>query len=89
MNDKTFLLGQALHLADIINPCREWKVCQRWTDLVFREFFAQGDLERHQGLPISPISDRKVTNIASSQVSFINFFLEPMLHEFGKLCKGI
>ena len=42
---KIFLLGQALHTADITNPCREWAVCQRWTDLLFREFFTQGDAE--------------------------------------------
>ena len=26
-NNKVFLLGQALHVADITNPAREWKVC--------------------------------------------------------------
>lgn len=37
--NKVFLLGQALHLSDISNPCREWDVCSRWIDLLFREFF--------------------------------------------------
>ena len=64
--NKTFILGQALHIADITNPCREWSVCQRWTDLVFREFYAQGDLERKMGLPISPLMDQRITNIADS-----------------------
>lgn len=26
-NSKVFLLGQALHIADITNPCRDWYVC--------------------------------------------------------------
>ncbi len=38
--NKLFLMGQAMHFSDISNPCREWKICQRWTDLLFREFFA-------------------------------------------------
>lgn len=25
--NKIFLMGQALHFADITNPCREWVVC--------------------------------------------------------------
>jgi 3'5'-cyclic nucleotide phosphodiesterase len=78
-----------LHFADITNPCREWVVCQRWTDLVFREFFAQGDLERSMKLPISFLMDKRITNIAESQVNFINFIVEPALKEFGKLCRGV
>ena len=87
--NKIFLLGQALHIADITNPCREWRVCQTWTDLLFREFFTQGDIERRMKLPISMLMDSHTTNIASSQINFINFVLEPVLLEFGKLCKGV
>jgi hypothetical protein len=35
------------------------------------------------------LMDRKTTNIASSQVSFIDFVVEPTMREFGKLCRGI
>lgn len=82
-------MGQALHFSDITNPCREWGVCSRWTDLLFREFFAQGDLERASNLPISFLMDKRITNIADSQVNFINFIIEPSFSEFGKLCKGV
>lgn len=88
-NSKVFLLGQALHIADITNPSRDWHVCQRWIDLVFREFFAQGDLERQMNMPISMLMDKQTTNIAVSQINFINFVVEPTLTIFGKLCRGV
>jgi hypothetical protein len=36
-------------------------------------------------LPISMLCDKKTTNIAVSQVNFINFLVEPTINEFGKL----
>ena len=36
-------------------------------------------------LPISMLCDKKTTNIAVSQVNFINFLVEPTIKEFGKL----
>eukprot|EP00347_Sterkiella_histriomuscorum_P001167 403373070 len=87
--NKVFLLGQTLHLSDISNPCRDWKVCSKWTDLVFREFFYQGDLERTMGLPISNLMDRKTINIAQSQVGFINYLVIPVFTEYSKICINI
>jgi hypothetical protein len=40
-------------------------------------------------MQISMLMDRKTTNIASSQVSFIDFVVEPTMREFGKICRGI
>ena len=34
------------HLADISNPAKPFAVCRQWTDLLFIEFFAQGDMEK-------------------------------------------
>ncbi len=62
--DKDMLLQTLFHLADISNPTKPWALCQKWTDLLFVEFFKQGDLERAQGLPISYLMDRTTVNIA-------------------------
>ena len=37
----------------------------------------QGDLERDRGLPCSPLCDRQSTAVEQSQISFINFIVEP------------
>ena len=44
--DKDMLLNLMFHLADISNPTKSWKLCRKWTDLLYVEFFAQGDLEK-------------------------------------------
>jgi len=45
-NDKLSTCSFLFHLADISNSCKEWNLCRRWTDLLFVEFFHQGDLEK-------------------------------------------
>ena len=44
--DKELMLNFFFHLADISNPGKPWHICKQWTELLFEEFFAQGDLER-------------------------------------------
>jgi len=56
----------AIHLADISNTSKPWKVCKQWVDLLFVEFFEQGDRERELGMPISYLMDRYTTNAAKS-----------------------
>lgn len=65
------------HLADISNPGKPWKLCQMWCDLLFVEFFAQGDLEKMHNFPVSQFFDRTTTNIAKSQLGFIDFIVKP------------
>ena len=71
------VLQTLFHLADISNPSKPWTLCQKWTDLLFIEFFNQGDLERSQGLPISYLMDRTTVNIAKSQIGFIDVIIIP------------
>ena len=44
--EKESFLKWAFHLADISNPTKTWDICKKWTDLLFYEFFNQGDLEK-------------------------------------------
>ncbi len=41
------------HFADISNPAKPWAICKDWTDLLYVEFFAQGDLEKQHNFPVS------------------------------------
>lgn len=68
-----------LHFADISNPTRPFHICKAWAELVLAEFFALGDLELQHGLPVSPLNDREKTNKPFSQVSFIDFFVAPLV----------
>uniref|UniRef100_A0A7S1YUX3 Phosphodiesterase n=1 Tax=Ditylum brightwellii TaxID=49249 RepID=A0A7S1YUX3_9STRA len=71
------VLQFVLHLADISNPAKPAPVFEEWTDRVLEEFFAQGDAEAKENLPISPLCDRKTTSRASSQIGFIRYVVKP------------
>ena len=44
--DKKLVLEMAFHMADISNQGKSFDMARQWTDLLFVEFFSQGDLER-------------------------------------------
>eukprot|EP00927_Polykrikos_kofoidii_P032174 TRINITY_DN27486_c0_g1_i1.p1 TRINITY_DN27486_c0_g1~~TRINITY_DN27486_c0_g1_i1.p1 ORF type:complete len:2024 (-),score=310.73 TRINITY_DN27486_c0_g1_i1:149-6220(-) len=75
---RQLLRNTFLHAADISNPTRPFKICKAWASCVIEEFFAQGDLEKQLGLPVSPLNDREKTNFPFSQVGFIEFFVAPL-----------
>ena len=75
--DKESLLNLMFHLADISNPIKTWEVSRKWTDLLYCEFFAQGDLEKQLNFPVSQFMDRTTTNIAKASGGFIDFIIKP------------
>lgn len=60
-----------VHTSDINNPTKQFMLFKKWTELLYEEFFNQGDLEKQIGLPISAMCDRDKTNITESQINFI------------------
>lgn len=75
--DKESVMKFVFHMSDISNPTKDWDLCRLWTDLLFVEFFAQGDLEKQNNFPVSLFYDRVTTNIAGSQLGFIDFIIKP------------
>lgn len=71
------VLSMCLHTADISNPAKPDVVYDKWVDLVFEEFFAQGDCEREEGLEISYLCDRNTVDREQAQVGFISFVVLP------------
>jgi hypothetical protein len=70
-SDKDMVINMIFHLSDISNSTKPWSICKTWIDLLFIEFFDQGDLERESSRPISYLMDRFTVNIAKSQIGFI------------------
>lgn len=77
-------MGVGCHLADISNPTKHWDLTLRWTELLFEEFFKQGDKERELGLKITDLMDRSTTNIAKAQLGFIDVIVLPAYETFSK-----
>lgn len=57
-----------VHCSDLSNPTKPLDLYRTWVDRVMEEFFRQGDLERQQGLDISPMCDRHTATVEKSQV---------------------
>ena len=36
-------MGLVVHLCDVSNTAKPWKICYKWIELLFMEFFMQGD----------------------------------------------
>lgn len=75
--DKQRTLMIIFHMADISNPAKPFELCRLWTDLLFVEFFAQGDLEKQFKFPLSMFYDRTTTNVARTQIGFIDGLIKP------------
>jgi len=66
-----------LHAADVSSATKPPALADRWYGLLQEEFFQQGDEERLQQMPISPLCDRDANKPASSQVGFMQFIIQP------------
>jgi cAMP-specific phosphodiesterase 4 len=62
------VLQSLVHCADLSNPTKPLELYRHWNDRIMQELFRQGDLERQQGLDISPMCDRMTATIEKTQV---------------------
>lgn len=76
------LLKTTLHCADVSNPAKNPRLCQRWAMLVQEEFFRQGDRERDAGLKISTFMDRRKPAFPKSQIGFITIIVRPLFNSY-------
>jgi hypothetical protein len=84
--DRLLVMQMMIKCADVSHPAREWKVQERWSNLVTEEFYRQGDRERGLGLPMSPLCDRTAHNLPKSQLGFINFVVLGAFQCFSDFC---
>ena len=87
--DTELAMGLVVHLCDVSNTAKPWKICYKWIELLFMEFFMQGDQEKSMGMPPSMLCDRVTTNIAKAQVGFIDFFIKPPFNSLSKVLVGV
>lgn len=72
------ILNLYLHASDISSPAKKTKLAIKWTELIFVEFFEQGDIEKNSGYRPSLLCDRQETNIPKSQIGFISYVTLPI-----------
>jgi len=86
---KQLVCSTVLHACDISTNLREFQTSLTWTDLLFQEFFHQGDMEKQQGLEVSMMCDRETTKIASGQAGFIQFVILPIFKQMAQVVPNI
>jgi hypothetical protein len=80
------LLGNLLlHVADISNSTKPFRICRIWAWQILEEFFSQGDAEKRLGVPVQALNDREKVQRTFSQVGFIEFLVSPLLFAVTKL----
>ncbi|BDA49607.1 probable cAMP-specific 3',5'-cyclic phosphodiesterase 4C at C-terminar half [Coccomyxa sp. Obi] len=55
---------------------------KKWLDGLEQEFFAQGDLEKRLGLPITPFMDRSLPGVSTCQADFFKLMAMPLFTAF-------
>jgi len=76
---RKLLVKLFLHVADISNSMKPFRICRIWAWQVLEEFFLQGDAEKRLGVPIQALNDREKVNRAFSQIGFIEFLVSPLM----------
>jgi len=74
-----------LHVADISNPAKPFRICRVWAWKCLEEMFAQGDTEKELGVPVQSLNDRDKVNRPYSQVGFIEFLVAPLAFAMVKV----
>uniref|UniRef100_A0A3P9NBN6 Phosphodiesterase n=1 Tax=Poecilia reticulata TaxID=8081 RepID=A0A3P9NBN6_POERE len=82
---KSQLMMILIKVSDISNEARPMEVAEPWLDCLLQEFFNQSDVEKLEGLPVSPFMDRDKVTKPSSQIGFIRFVLLPLFMELANL----
>ena len=71
-------IQMCLKCADIGHGARKLNIHVKWTSLISKEFFKQGEMESEHGLPVSPLCDRTNSIISKSQIGFLEVLVRPL-----------
>jgi hypothetical protein len=63
-------------------------VAKEWAEILQREFFAQGDLERELGLSVLPINDRGKIPLEDFQLGFKKNIAEKLFVAVANVLPG-
>lgn len=76
------LLSLLMTCCDLNDQIKSWRTVHRVAELVYTEFFAQGDLERQMGLNPNLMMDRKKACIPALQIEFLDTVVTPTFEIF-------
>ncbi|KAJ8028821.1 cGMP-dependent 3',5'-cyclic phosphodiesterase [Holothuria leucospilota] len=82
-NHHQLLLCLLMTSCDLSDQTKNWPTTKKIAELIYREFFTQGDLEKAMGLETPEMFDREKAFIPELQINFLEHIAQPV---FQILC---
>lgn len=76
--DKALIIGVTLRICDQFKVVRGNLIFFKWMDVMFEEFYKQGDMEKVLDLPISKFMDKENTNREKAFSNYLNVICRPL-----------
>jgi cGMP-dependent 3',5'-cyclic phosphodiesterase len=80
--NQRLLLSLIITCCDLNDQIKAWSTVYRVAELVYSEFFTQGDLERQMGMSPNLMFDRKKANVPALQIEFLDKVIKPTYEIF-------
>jgi cGMP-dependent 3',5'-cyclic phosphodiesterase len=80
--NQRLLLSLLITCCDLNDQIKSWDTVYRVAELVYTEFFTQGDLERQMGISPNLMFDRKKANVPALQIEFLDAVIRPTFEIF-------
>ena len=74
-DEQQMMLNYLIHTADLGHNTKKFEISIKWVELLTKEFWMQGDIEREKNLSISFLCDRNNVDVPQSQVGFLRGFI--------------
>lgn len=81
-DNQRMLLSLLITCCDLNDQIKTWATVYRVAELVYTEFFTQGDLERQMGKSPNLMYDRKKANVPALQIEFLDTVVTPTYEIF-------
>uniref|UniRef100_A0AAX7SKU9 Phosphodiesterase n=1 Tax=Astatotilapia calliptera TaxID=8154 RepID=A0AAX7SKU9_ASTCA len=84
----SLLLCLLMTSCDLSDQTKGWKTTRKIAELIYKEFFSQGDLEKAMGNRPSEMMDREKAYIPELQISFMEHIAMPIYKLLSELFPG-
>ncbi|XP_029028377.1 cGMP-dependent 3',5'-cyclic phosphodiesterase isoform X2 [Betta splendens] len=85
---RSMLLCLLMTSCDLSDQTKDWKTTRKIAELIYKEFFSQGDLEKAMGNRPSEMMDREKAYIPELQISFMEHIAMPIYKLLSELFPG-
>mmetsp|Transcript_48086 Transcript_48086/g.120215 ORF Transcript_48086/g.120215 Transcript_48086/m.120215 type:complete len:345 (+) Transcript_48086:3-1037(+) len=87
--DSQFAMEVIIKCADTSNVLKPFAIAKKWAMRVTDEFFLQGDKERANSMPLTPMCDRTSQGRVALQKGFVDFVIGPFYKLVGDAMPGL